>query len=56
MFEIKPKNDNKTKQSIDFYTLVSLMCDGAQRFKFAKKVHKPPLSVNAINFELVLWI
>ena len=24
----------------------------AQRAKFAKKVHKPPLRVNAINFEL----
>ena len=25
---------------------------GAQRAKFAKKVHKPPLGVNVINFEL----
>ena len=25
---------------------------GAQRAKFAKKVHKPPLRVNVINFEL----
>ena len=30
-----------------------LFCrDGAQRAKFAKKVHKPPLRVNVINFEL----
>ena len=25
---------------------------GAQRAKYAKKVHKPPLGVNVINFEL----
>ena len=25
---------------------------GAQRAKFAKKVHKPPLGVHVINFEL----
>ena len=28
---------------------------GAQRAKFAKKVHKPPLGVNVINFELNLY-
>ena len=34
---------------------------GAQRAKFARKVHKPPLGVNVINFELngfnvFLWV
>ena len=26
--------------------------DAAQRAKFTKKVHKPPLRINVINFEL----
>ena len=30
----------------------TLYGSGAQRIKFAKKVHKPPLWVNVINFEL----
>ena len=32
--------------------LSALQLYGAQRAKFAKKVHKPPLRVNVINFEL----
>ena len=35
--------------------------DATQRAKFAQKVHKPPLGVNVINFELngfnvFLWV
>ena len=32
--------------------------DAAQRAKFVKKVHKPPLGVNVINFELnwFMWV
>ena len=38
-----------------------MRCTAAQRAKFARKVHKPPLGVNVINFELngsnvFLWV
>jgi hypothetical protein len=33
----------------------SLSWPGAQRAKIAKKVHKPPLGVNVINFELNMF-
>ena len=29
--------------------------DGAQRTKIAEKVHKPPLGINVINFELNVY-
>ena len=31
---------------------VCRVCNGTQRAKIAKKVHKPHLAVNVINFEL----
>ena len=35
-----------------YSTNFSEVCSGAQRAKFAQMVHKPPLGVNVINFEL----
>ena len=41
--------------------LTNDLSDATQRAKFARKVHKPPLGANVINFELngfnvFLWV
>ena len=35
-----------------FRKAICMLLGGTQRAKFAEKVHKPPLAVNVINFEL----
>ena len=40
------------QQAADFLKKGEMPKRGTQRAKFAEKVHKPPLWVNVVNFEL----
>ena len=40
------------RRFVNLFAKFSPFCAAAQRAEFAKKVHKPPLRVNVINFEL----
>ena len=39
-------------QSLQSYFDIALLCAATQRAEIAEKVHKPPLGVDVINFEL----
>ena len=51
-FMCKGKTHSKNSWNWCMIQNIAVCASGAQRAKFAKKVHKPPLWVNIINFEL----
>ena len=51
-FMCKGKTHSKNSSNWCMIQNIAVCASGAQRAKFAKKVHKPPLWVNIINFEL----